>query len=94
MKTINRHNQSIQCKLTLLEGDTLYPKYLLETSCRGFENSYSIKTKVCGLNECSEKSLYFGVSSAVCLNLDNTNEETLINEAIEDIFSELTQENY
>ena len=91
---IKRHNQTIKCNLTLLEGETLYPKYLLETNCRGFENSYSITTKVCGLNECSERSLYFGVSSAVCLNLDNTNEETLIDEAIEDIFCELTQENY
>jgi len=91
---IKRHNQTIKCNLTLLEGETLYPKYLLETNCRGFENSYSITTKVCGLNECSERSLYFGVSSAVCLNLDNTNEETLVDEAIEDIFAELTQENY
>ena len=91
---IKRHGQNIGCRLTLLEGDTLFPKYLLETSCRGWKNSYSIKTKVCGLNECSEKGLYFGVSSAVCLNLDNTNEETLIDEAIGDIFEELTQENY
>jgi len=91
---IKRHNQTIKCNLTLLEGETLYPKYLLETNCRGFENSYSITTKICGLNECSEKSLYFGVASANCLNLENTNEETLIDEAIEDIFAELTQENY
>ena len=91
---IKRHNQTIKCTLTLLEGETLHPKYLLETNCRGWKNSYSITTKVCGLNECSEKSLYFGVSSATCLNLDNTNEETLVDEAIEDIFEELTQENY
>ena len=91
---IKRNNQNIECRLTLLEGETLNPKYLLETTCRGWKNSYRITTKVCGLNECSEKSLYFGVSSANCLNLDNTNEETLIDEAIEDIFAELTQENY
>lgn len=91
---IKRHNQNIDCKLTLTNGESIYPKYLLTTNCRGFKNSYSITTKVCGLNECSEKSLYFGVASANCLNLDNTNEETLIDEAIEDIFSELTQENY
>jgi len=91
---IKRNNQNIQCELTLLEGETIYPKFMLETICRGWKNTYSITTKLCGLNECSEKSLYFGVSSAVCLNLDNTNEETLIDEAIEDIFSELTQENY
>jgi len=91
---IKRNNQNIQCELTLIDGDTLYPQYNLKTICRGWKNEYSISTKVCGLNECSEKSLYFGVSSATCLNLDNTNEETLIDEAIEDIFSELTQENY
>ena len=91
---IKRHNQTIKCELTLTNGESIYPQYLLITNCRGFKNSYSITTKVCGLNECSEKSLYFGVSSATCLNLDNTNEETLIDEAIEDIFCELTQENY
>ena len=89
---IKRHNQTIKCTLTLLEGETLQPKYLLETNCRGFENSYSITTKVCGLNECKESSLYFGFSSVECLNLDNTNEETLIDEAIQNIFEELTQQ--
>lgn len=86
---IKRHNQNIDCKLTLTNGESIYPQYLLTTNCRGWKNSYSITTKVCGLNECSEKSLYFGVSSATCLNF--TNEETLMNEAIEDIFAELTQ---
>ena len=86
---IKRHNQNIDCKLTLTNGESIYPQYLLKTNCRGWKNSYSITTKVCGLNECSEKSLYFGVSSATCLNF--TNEETLMNEAIEDIFAELTQ---
>jgi hypothetical protein len=91
---IKRHNQNIYCTLTLTNGESICPQFLLTTNCRGFKNSYSISTKVCGLNECSEKSLYFGVASATCLNLDNTNEETLMDEAIEDIFSELTQENY
>ena len=86
---IKRHNQNIDCKLTLTNGESIYPQYLLTTNCKGWKNSYSITTKVCGLNECSEKSLYFGVSSATCLNF--TNEETLMNEAIEDIFAELTQ---
>ena len=91
---IKRNNKTIKCELTLTNGESIYAQYLLTTNCRGFKNSYSITTKICGLNECSEKSLYFGVASATCLNLDNTNEETLKNEAIEDIFSELTQENY
>jgi len=94
MTTINRHNQAIQCKLTLLDGETLRPKYLLETICRGFKNSYSITAKICGLVHCRESSLYLSVYGVECLNLDNTNEETLINEAVEDIFAELTQENY
>jgi hypothetical protein len=94
MLTILKHNQEIHCTLKLEDGDTLYPKYILETNCRGWKNKYRISTKVCGLNECSERSLYFGVSSAECLNLDNTNEETLVEEAIRDIFEELTQENY
>ena len=91
MTTITRYNQKITCELTLLEGETITPSYLLETNCRGFKNSYRITTKICGLNECTEDSLYFGVSSAECLNLDNTNEETLIDEAVIDIFEELTQ---
>ena len=91
MQIIKRHNQQIQCVLTLEDGETLYPSYNLKTNCRGWKNEYNITTKVCGLNECSEDSLYFGVSSAICLNLDNTNEETLTDEAIEDIFGELTQ---
>jgi len=91
---IKRNNQTIKCEVTLTNRQSIYPQFLLTTNCRGFKNSYSITTKVCGLNECSEKSLYFGVASATCLNLDNTNEETLIDEAIEDIFCELTKENY
>ena len=91
---IKRNNQEIECKLTILEGETLYPEYLLKTNCKGWKNEYSIKTKICGMNECKERSLYFGVSSAICINIDNTNEETLTNEAIEEIFEELTQDNY
>tara|TARA_R110001599_G_scaffold271553_1_gene472606 strand:- start:569 stop:850 length:282 start_codon:yes stop_codon:yes gene_type:complete len=91
---IKRNNQEIKCELSLIDGDSLYPEYKLKTICRGWKNEYTISTKICGLNECKEKSLYFSVWSVTCLNLDNTNEETLIDEAIEDIFSELTQENY
>jgi hypothetical protein len=94
MTTITRNNQTIKCELTLLEGETITPSYLLETNCRGFKNSYRIKTKICGLDECKEDSLYFGVSYSECLNLDNTNEETLINKAIQNIFEELTQSRF
>jgi len=91
---IKRNNQNIHCELTLIDGDTLYPQYNLKTICRGWKNEYLIHTKICGLNECKEKSLYFGFASVLCLNSDNTNEETLTDDAIREIFSELTQENY
>ena len=91
---IKRNNQNIQCELTLIDGRTLRPEYNLKTICRGWKNEYTISTKICGLNECKEKSLYFGFASVLCLNSDNTNEETLTDDAIREIFCELTQENY
>ena len=91
---IKRNNQNIQCELSQKDDDSLFPLYTLKTICRGWKNEYLIHTKICGLNECKEKSLYFGFASVLCLNSDNTNEETLTDDAIREIFSELTQENY
>ena len=88
IKTIIRERQYIECKLTL-ENEGIYAQYLLETNCRGFKNSYLIDAKICGLYELREKSLYIAVTSVECLNFEDTNEETLIDEAIEDIFTEL-----
>ena len=88
---INRNNTKIYTTLTLSEEGN-YPKFWLRTKSNGFVNHYEIKAKISGLLECKESSLYFSAISVENMNEEKTtNEETLIDEAIIDIFEELTQ---
>tara|TARA_R110002012_G_scaffold216709_2_gene387867 strand:+ start:1312 stop:1617 length:306 start_codon:yes stop_codon:yes gene_type:complete len=98
-KTIERQNQKIECALTLSEGG-IYPKYILRTKTNGHINSYEITAKICGLNECKENSLYLTAQSVEFIGGHSvefigghytTNEESLIDSAVIDIFEELTQ---
>ena len=91
-KTIKRgYNNKIECALTLSEGG-IYPKYILRTKTNGYINSYEITAKICGLNECKENSLYLTAQSVKFMgDYYTTNEETLIDSAVIDIFEELTQ---
>ena len=90
-KTIERQNQKIYCDLSIMDNGTLYPEFDLRTSTAGKVNNYIITAKICGLNECKENSLYF-VAQGVKFIGESTNEETLIDSAVIDIFEELTQE--
>ena len=91
-KTINRNNQKIECGLTLSDGG-INPKYILRTNTNGYINSYEITAKICGLNDCKEKSLYLMAQSVKFMgDYYATNEESLIDEAVIEIFEELTQE--
>ena len=90
-KTIERQNQKISCVLTYSDH-AQNPKFILTTKTNGHTNSYEITAKIGGLNDCKENSLFF-----VPLDVEfiggsyKTNEETLIDSAVIDIFEELTQ---
>ena len=92
IKTIKRgYNKTIQCDLTLSDGG-INPKYILTTNTNGHINSYEITAIVCGLNDCKESSLYLMAQSVKFMgDYYTTNEESLIDEAVIEIFEELTQ---
>ena len=92
-QTIKRNNQEIFCDLTCSERETIHPKFWLRTSTEGKVNNYEISARICGLDNAKESSLYF-IGLGVKFMGNTTNEETLIESAILDIFAELTQENY
>ena len=92
IKTIERQNQKIKCGLTLSDGG-INPKFTLRTNTKGNINYYEITAQVCGLNDCKESALYFIAHGVENINENKaTNEDTLIDSAIIDIFEELTQQ--
>ena len=83
-KTIERQNQKISCVLTYsdhAQNPTKTNKHI---------NSYEITAKIGGLNDCKENLLFFVPLSVEFIG-QSTNEETLIDSAVIDIFEELTQ---
>tara|TARA_R110002012_G_scaffold299933_2_gene499347 strand:+ start:112 stop:414 length:303 start_codon:yes stop_codon:yes gene_type:complete len=85
-----------RCELTCTDSEDLNPTFELLTITKGYKNTYRIRTKICGINECTENGLYFGHGSSSCINDTDkngdmyTNEYTLIDDYISDLFYELT----
>ena len=103
-KKIKLHGYLYNCELECTDCEDLYPTFELVTLTANeigivFKNKYKIKTKVVGINECTEQGLHFGSPSSSCINkVDEngdmySNEFTLENDAVSDLFYELTSEN-
>ena len=93
---IKIQGDTYECTLICTDSETLYPTFELTTITKGQKNKYSITSKICGINECTENGLHFGHGSSECINdVDEngdmySNEYTLIDEAISDLFYDLT----
>lgn len=95
--TIERNGQQVHCELKLHDGELgLNPKFNLLTISGSHHNTYIITAKICGLNQCRESRLYFqGYKSEHISEYDSiylTNEETLTENEVLNIFGELTQD--
>ena len=88
-KDIIKNNKEIFCNLQLHE-EGLYPKFTLFTANNGYGNKYIISAKVSGLFSCKESGLYFTSSSVE--HISETNEQTLQDHEVLEIFDQLTRE--
>ena len=89
-RDIKIQGDTYKCTLICTDTETLYPTSELTTTTKGKTNKYFVKTKVIGIEDCTEDGLHFGVASAYCMNEEESNEFTLIDEAVSDLFYELT----
>ena len=97
-KNINIQGDNYDCTLICTDTESLYPTFELTTITRGKTNKYFVKTKVIGIEDCTEDGLHFGVASTYCMNeVDDSgemysNEYTLLDEYVSDLFYDLTTE--
>ena len=97
-KDIKIQGDIYRCELVCTDAYNHNPIFELTTITRGKTNKYFVKTKVIGIEDCTEDGLHFGVASTYCMNeVDDSgemysNEYTLLDEYVSDLFYDLTTE--
>ncbi len=94
-KIITRGGTKYYCSIYFMENTQRGGLYNMTIYSNGNVNEYHVNAKIGGLSDCKTSSLYlFGETAfhIVTNVIEETNEDTLTNEAVIDLFDEVITE--